>query len=60
MMVHRVAYLIKTCNVVASLAINIHQTKIHLVPHVGREHGKRRDQKTYMLLGLKIIGKLLL
>jgi hypothetical protein len=27
---------------------------------VGREHGKRKDQNTYMFLGLKIKGKLLL
>jgi hypothetical protein len=27
---------------------------------VGKEHGKRRDQTTYMFLGLKLRGKLLL
>jgi hypothetical protein len=59
-MVHKVTYLVKAYNVPALIVINMDQTRIHLVPTCGEKYGERKDQNTYMFLGLKIRGKLLL
>jgi hypothetical protein len=45
MMVHKVAYLVKAYNILASLVINIHQTKIHLVPKCRERTWKKRGSK---------------
>jgi hypothetical protein len=45
MMVRRLAYFVKAYNILASLVINIHQTKIHLVPTCGERTWKKRGSK---------------
>jgi hypothetical protein len=53
MMVHRVACL-------ASLVINIHQTKTHLVSTCGERTSKMKGSKDINVVRVKKIGKLLL
>ncbi len=42
---HRVAYLVKTYNVLASLVINTNQTRIHLVPTSGEKTWEKKGSK---------------
>jgi hypothetical protein len=44
-MAHRVAYLVKTYNVLASFVININQIRIHLVPTNGERTWEKKGSK---------------